>query len=170
MLTTSARVQTQQLVGKAASVNTLLRKHVLERVVPAVASLKSALEEARHPLQRQALQCLVRLMLEHKEHMEEALVTQRQLAAEIKFNIQESQKAARQQRKAAEAGGAGERLTPQASEAALAALPELPAAPGAGYLLLLRCIHVMHAAYTCNAPCSPNRKTCKLNKIATNEP
>lgn len=100
-------VQTQQLANRATTANALLRQHVLERVVPAVASLKSFLEESRHPLQHNALQCLVQLMLEHKEHMEEALVTQRQLAAEIKFNIQEAERARKAARKAAGGAAAG---------------------------------------------------------------
>jgi hypothetical protein len=130
---TRTRVQTQQIHGKAATANALLRKHVLEHVVPAVASLKGSLEEARHPLQRQALHCLVRCMLEHKEHMEEVLVTQLQLAAEIKFHAQEMQKAANKRHK--QQAGASARLSGPASEMGVAAptsmMAQLPVAPSA---------------------------------------
>ena len=123
-------MQAQQLAARSATTSALLRKHTLDKVVPAVASLKAHLEEAHHPMQAQALQCLVRLMLEHKEHMEEALVTQRRLAAEIKCTIQDSQKAARaartQRKNAASAEATGARPTPQTGDA----LGQPPPAPG----------------------------------------
>jgi hypothetical protein len=65
-----------------------LRRHMLERAVPVLATLKGTLEEAKHPLQRDALHCLVRLWLEHPADMDELLVTRVQLASEIKFQAQ----------------------------------------------------------------------------------
>lgn len=68
--------------------NGLIKKHMLERVVPAVASLKATLEEQQHWMQADALRCLVGLLREHTKEVEDILVTQRQLAAEIRFTVQ----------------------------------------------------------------------------------
>ena len=65
-----------------------LRKNMLDKMVPILATLKATLEEAMHPLQRDTLHCLVRLYTEHRADMEEFLVTRSQLAAEIKYNAQ----------------------------------------------------------------------------------
>ena len=66
----------------------LVKKHLMERLVPAVAALKGTLEEGRHWLQQDAMLCLVGLLSGHKDDVEDILVTQRQLAAEIKFSMQ----------------------------------------------------------------------------------
>ena len=65
-----------------------LKKNMLDKMVPILATLKATLEEAMHPLQRDTLNCLVRLYTEHKADMEELLVTRSQLASEIKYNAQ----------------------------------------------------------------------------------
>jgi hypothetical protein len=67
-----------------------LKKNMLERMVPILATLKATLEEAMHPLQRDTLNCLVRLYTEHKAEMEELLVSRSQLAAEIQYNAEVS--------------------------------------------------------------------------------
>jgi hypothetical protein len=65
-----------------------LKKNMLEKMVPILATLKATLEEAMHPLQRDTLNCLVYLYMEHKSEMEELLVNRSQLAAEIQYNAE----------------------------------------------------------------------------------
>lgn len=81
-------VQSQQVNIRSAAISAVVRKHVLDQMVPAVTALKGTLEERRSPLQKQAFECLVRLMIEHKAHMEEALVAHRQLAQEVTYHVQ----------------------------------------------------------------------------------
>lgn len=73
---------------RISAANGAIKKHMLERVVPAVASLKATLEEGQHWMQADALACLVGLLREHTKEVEDILVTQRQLAAEIRFTVQ----------------------------------------------------------------------------------
>jgi ABC-type Fe3+-citrate transport system substrate-binding protein len=123
-------VQVAHLHGKAAAASHLLRKHALDRIVPAIVALKTTLEEKRHPLQRHAVQCLVQLMLEHKDAMEEALAMHRQLAAEIKFALTQQQKAAKVTQQ--------QPPQPQQQRQGAPATPGLgqtePSAPGAPFL------------------------------------
>lgn len=75
-----------KMTGALAAV----KKNMLDKMVPILATLKGTLEEAMHPLQRDTLNCLVRLYTEHRPDMEELLVNRSQLAAEIRYNAQVS--------------------------------------------------------------------------------
>lgn len=86
---TEACVQIGKVTGTArARAMMILNKNMLDKMVPILATLKATLEEAMHPLQRDTLNCLVRLYTEHQPDMEELLGTRSQLAAEIKYNAQ----------------------------------------------------------------------------------
>jgi hypothetical protein len=129
------------LHGKAAAASHLLRKHALDRIVPAIVALKSTLEEKRHPLQRHALQCLVQLMLEHKDAMEEALAMHRQLTAEIKFALAEQQKAAKAAQHQRQRASASPQRTPALGQAE----PRAPGVPRIATVLTLaqRSSHIL---------------------------
>ena len=77
-----------QAAGPVARLNKTVRRMLLEKLVPTLASLKATLEEARSPLQQPATDCLVHLWREHEAEMEDILVSRRQLSAEIRFKAQ----------------------------------------------------------------------------------
>lgn len=77
-----------QVAGSVARLNQTVRRMLLEKLVPTLASLKATLEEAHSPLQQPATDTLVHLWREHEAETEDILVSQRQLSAEIRFKAQ----------------------------------------------------------------------------------
>eukprot|EP00892_Ulva_mutabilis_P001643 jgi/Ulvmu1/1147/UM107_0021.1 len=84
-----------QVAGPMARLNRTVRRMLLEKLAPTLASLRATLDDAHSPLQQPATDCLVHLWREHEADMEDILVSHRQLSAEIRFKAQEAQKAKR---------------------------------------------------------------------------
>eukprot|EP00730_Choanoeca_flexa_P001075 TRINITY_DN10470_c0_g1_i2.p1 TRINITY_DN10470_c0_g1~~TRINITY_DN10470_c0_g1_i2.p1 ORF type:complete len:821 (+),score=281.91 TRINITY_DN10470_c0_g1_i2:31-2463(+) len=72
---------------KAALVSKVAKKTLVESIVPIMISLKTKLEAHRSPLQRALLFFLREVMRDHKDDMEDVMAANRQLAAEITYDL-----------------------------------------------------------------------------------
>lgn len=73
--------------AKDALVSKILRKNVVENIVPIVIGLKQFLEFQRSPLMRDLMIYLRELMKDYKSEIEDVMAADRQLADEIEFDM-----------------------------------------------------------------------------------
>ncbi|GFO01088.1 condensin-2 complex subunit d3-like [Plakobranchus ocellatus] len=85
-------------VAKKVFITQVVRRNVIENIVPVVISLKHMLEKARSPLLKDLMGYLRELMKDYKNEVKDILAADKQLAEEINFDLrtfetQESQQA-----------------------------------------------------------------------------
>ncbi|OWF35473.1 condensin-2 complex subunit D3-like isoform X2 [Mizuhopecten yessoensis] len=73
--------------AKKTLITQVLKKNVIENIVPVVVSLKHMLEQHRSPLQKDLLSYLMELMKDFKNEVKEILSADKQLASEIEFDL-----------------------------------------------------------------------------------
>ncbi|GFH23396.1 Cnd1 domain-containing protein, partial [Haematococcus lacustris] len=83
--------------AKGKLVSAMMKKHLVESVVPLLVELKAMLSETRHPLLGPLMTCMVALLREHKGELEDILVAHKQLAKELLFDMKQAEVAAKQQ-------------------------------------------------------------------------
>ncbi|XP_033751450.1 LOW QUALITY PROTEIN: condensin-2 complex subunit D3-like [Pecten maximus] len=72
--------------AKKTVITQVLKKNVIEHVIPVVISLKHMLEQKRSPLQQDIVAYLIELMKDFKNEVKEILSADKQLASEIEFD------------------------------------------------------------------------------------
>ncbi|XP_053384703.1 condensin-2 complex subunit D3-like [Mercenaria mercenaria] len=95
--------------AKKTIITQVLKKNVIENIVPIVVSLKHMMEKERSPLLKELLMYLRELMKDYKSEVKEILSADRQLATEIEFDLrkfeEQQQEAVRQRNAPASAQG-----------------------------------------------------------------
>jgi hypothetical protein len=114
----------QALAGAAKGrlVSQMMKKHLVEAVVPVIIELKRMMEASRHPLLADLMAAAAAMLKDHKSEIEDILAADRQLAKEILYDIKQAE--------AAEAARAAEEkeIAALSSGAATAAKPSAAAA------------------------------------------
>lgn len=105
--------------AKGKIVSAMMKKHLVEGVVPVLIELKHMLQEARHPLLGPLMTCIASMLKDYKNEIEDILVADKQLAKEVLYDMRQTEAAA----KAAAAAGkrpgtAGGAALPAAAAAA----------------------------------------------------
>eukprot|EP00798_Chlamydomonas_sp_ICE-L_P019509 gene19509-26180_t len=77
-------------------VSAMMKKHLVESVVPLLIELKHMLQEKRHPLLSQLMACMAGLLKDYKNEVEDILVADKHLAKEILFDMRLAEQAAKQ--------------------------------------------------------------------------
>ena len=115
---TEAAAEAATIVGAAKGrlVSQMMKKHLVEAVVPVIIELKRIMEAERHPLLSELMTAAAALLKDHKTEIEDILAADRQLAKEILYDIRQAE-AAEVAARAAEAlaaqgGGSGGAKTP----------------------------------------------------------
>ncbi|EFJ45782.1 hypothetical protein VOLCADRAFT_118285 [Volvox carteri f. nagariensis] len=129
---------TQEDVAKARGklVGAMMRKHLVDSVMPLMVELRYMLQAQKHPLLGSLMLCMATLLRDYKSEVEDILVSDKQLALEITHDIKHYETLAKQQQRQQEAAMAAAlavkpaaacpsasnaRATPQNHAAALAA-------------------------------------------------
>ncbi|CAD7705077.1 unnamed protein product [Ostreobium quekettii] len=81
----------QKARGKAVS--ELMRRHLLEAVVPVMIALKCVLNSRQHPLIADFMLCLRSMLSDHKNEIKDILVADKQLATEILYDLKQAEQA-----------------------------------------------------------------------------
>ncbi|WIA29655.1 hypothetical protein OEZ86_012141 [Tetradesmus obliquus] len=118
-------------------VSALMKRHLVEQVVPVLVELRRLLAELKHPLLVELMGCFAALLKEYKSEVEDILVADKQLAKEILYDIKQAEQAKQQQQQQAAAAAAAARGTAaRAADAAAAAAAALEAGspPPAGVM------------------------------------
>jgi condensin-2 complex subunit D3 len=88
-------------------VSSMMRKHLVESVVPVLVELRRLLQEQRHPLQGDLLAAAAAMLRDYKSEVEDILVADKQLAKEILYDLRQAEAAAKAGRAAQAAAAAG---------------------------------------------------------------
>ncbi|KAF5842057.1 non-SMC mitotic condensation complex subunit 1-domain-containing protein [Dunaliella salina] len=83
--------------AKGKLVSAMMKKHLVESVIPLLIELKHMLQEARHPMLGQLMTCMAAMLKDYKAEIEDILVTDKQLAKELLFDMKQAEQAAKQQ-------------------------------------------------------------------------
>jgi condensin-2 complex subunit D3 len=106
-------------------VSQMMKKHLAEAVVPVLIELKRGMEAARHPLLGDLMAAAAAMLRDHKGELGDMLAADRQLAAEILYDIRRAEARAAEAAALAAGGGRaegeGEEEGGAAAEAAAAA-------------------------------------------------
>eukprot|EP00042_Codosiga_hollandica_P044945 m.449832 g.449832 ORF g.449832 m.449832 type:complete len:1359 (-) comp56904_c0_seq3:122-4198(-) len=86
--------------ARTTMITKIMKKNTAENILPITIALKNMFESKHSPLLRDVLLYIRDLMKEYKEEIEELLSADRQLASEIKFDIQKLENEAKQQKAA----------------------------------------------------------------------
>jgi condensin-2 complex subunit D3 len=73
--------------AKSKIVSQLVKKAIIETIVPIVIALKQILEKAHSPLLRELMAYLNELMKDYKDELQDIMSADRQLASEIEFDL-----------------------------------------------------------------------------------
>ncbi|KAJ8050994.1 Condensin-2 complex subunit D3 [Holothuria leucospilota] len=94
--------------AKTKLISQVVKKNVIENIVPVVIALKQMLAKLRSPLMRYLMLFLKELMKDYRHEIKDILAADRQLAAEIEFDIRrfEEQQQAEEERLAEERAAA----------------------------------------------------------------
>lgn len=65
----------------------VVKKNVIENIIPIVIALKHKLEESKSPLIDDLMNCLRELMKDYKNEVKDMLAADKQLASEIEFDL-----------------------------------------------------------------------------------
>ncbi|KAF8073170.1 Ncapd3 [Scenedesmus sp. PABB004] len=87
-------------------VSALMKRHLVEQVVPVLVELRRLLAEAKHPLLGELMGCFAALLRDYKGEVEDILVADKQLAKEILYDIKQAELAKTQMAAAAAAAHA----------------------------------------------------------------
>jgi condensin-2 complex subunit D3 len=104
-------------------VSSMMRKHLVESVVPVLVELRRLLQEQRHPLQGDLLSAAAAMLRDYKSEVEDILVADKQLAKEILYDLRQADAQAKQQREVQQV---------QQREQAAVVLPVVASAAAAG--------------------------------------
>jgi len=110
---TDPQADAQAIAGAAKGrlVSQMMKKHLVEAVVPVIIELKRMMEASRHPLLAELMAAAAALLKDHKTEIEDILAADRQLAKEILYDIKQAEatEAARaaEEKEIAAAGGGG---------------------------------------------------------------
>ncbi|KAF6260358.1 non-SMC mitotic condensation complex subunit 1-domain-containing protein [Scenedesmus sp. NREL 46B-D3] len=119
-------------------VSALMKRHLVEQVVPVLVELRRLLAELRHPLLVELMGCFAALLKEYKSEVEDILVADKQLAKEILYDIKQAEQAKQQQQQAgtaaAAAAAAAQSTAARAAGAAAEAAPGRCSPPPAGVM------------------------------------
>ena len=87
--------------AKKVLITQVVRRNVIENIVPTVISLKHMLEKKRSPLLKNLMEYLRELMKDYKTEVKDILAADKQLAEEIEFDLRtfEAQQAEREANK-----------------------------------------------------------------------
>ena len=93
-------------------VSQMMKKHLVEAVVPVIIELKRIMEASRHPLLGSLMTAAAAMLKDHKTEIEDILAADRQLAKEILYDIRQEEaadaaRAAEEKESAAAAAVAG---------------------------------------------------------------
>lgn len=126
-------------VLKRGLVSGMMKKHLVEAVVPVLVELKRQLEAAHHPLMSALRATFCALLKDYKAEVEDILVGDRQLAKEILYDLKEAEQRAKEAEQAAAAPAAAQAearpgVSTPAGAAPLAAGMKTPAPPSAARL------------------------------------
>ncbi|KAK9813253.1 hypothetical protein WJX72_011494 [[Myrmecia] bisecta] len=115
--------------AKGKLVSAMMKKHLVEGVVPVLIELKRLLEGLRHHLLGDLMTCIRALLKDYKTEIEDILVGDKQLAKEIMYDMRQADAARQAAAKSAAAATAGGPAGPSAAAAdPLDAASMLPAA------------------------------------------
>ncbi|GAQ85855.1 condensin complex subunit 1 [Klebsormidium nitens] len=81
--------------AKGRLVSAVMKKNLMENVVPILIELKRVLEEARSPLLGPLMECIRSLLKEYKAELDDIFAADRQLGKEILYDIQKHEAAAK---------------------------------------------------------------------------
>eukprot|EP00873_Tetraselmis_striata_P004786 jgi/Tetstr1/425050/TSEL_015515.t1 len=95
-------------VLKRGLVSGMMKKHLVEAVVPVLVELKRQLEAAHHPLMSALRATFCALLKDYKAEVEDILVGDRQLAKEILYDLKEAEQRAKEAEQAAAAPAAAQ--------------------------------------------------------------
>ncbi len=103
----AASANAQVAAAKGRLMNTMIRKHLLEQVVPVLVELHRMLTQARHPLLGPLMKAAAAMLKEHKGELDDIFVGNRQLAKELLHDMQHAEKMAQQQQQQQQQRGGG---------------------------------------------------------------
>ncbi|XP_037089796.1 condensin-2 complex subunit D3-like [Pollicipes pollicipes] len=83
----SGMAEVFQAVAKKTLISQVVKKNVIENMVPIIIALKHKLETARSPLLKELMIYLKDLMKDYKNEIQDILVGDKQLAKEIEFDL-----------------------------------------------------------------------------------
>lgn len=78
--------------AKGKILGKLAKKNTIENIVPIVIELKRKLEQLQSPLLRYLMLYLQTLLVDHKEELDDILATDKQLAAELEYDLRQFKK------------------------------------------------------------------------------
>ncbi|XP_043235483.1 condensin-2 complex subunit D3-like [Amphibalanus amphitrite] len=90
----SGMAEVFQAVAKKTLISQVVKKNVIENMVPIIIALKHKLETARSPLLKELMIYLKDLMKDYKNEIQDILVADKQLAKEIEFDMKRLSEAA----------------------------------------------------------------------------
>ncbi len=67
----------------------MMKKHLVEGVVPVLVELKRSLQEARHPLLGEVMACLGALLKDYKSEIEDILVADKQVGGWVEECVEQ---------------------------------------------------------------------------------
>ncbi|CAL1547494.1 unnamed protein product [Lymnaea stagnalis] len=111
--------------AKKALISHVIKRNVIENIVPAVISLKHILEKNRSPLLRDLMGYLQELMKDYKTEIKEVLSADKQLAEEIEFDLRNFVSRETE----SEARGTSEANTPRSNTPTIIGHKSLPGSP-----------------------------------------
>ncbi|GAB4813688.1 hypothetical protein N2152v2_000734 [Parachlorella kessleri] len=123
--------------AKGKLVSAMMKKHLVEGVVPVIIELKRAMEAARHPLLGDLMAATAAMLRDYKNEIEDILVADKQLAKEILYDMRQAEQQAKQQQQQAAASAQAQAAragsaTPQPSAAGGPGQGGLPSGTSAG--------------------------------------
>jgi condensin-2 complex subunit D3 len=157
--TSDPQADAQAIAGAAKGrlVSQMMKKHLVEAVVPVIIELKRMMEASRHPLLADLMAAAAAMLKDHKAEIEDILAADRQLAKEILYDIKQAEaaeaaRAAEEKEIAAAGGGVQDAVAAKPSPAPAAAVPAKT--PGTGGVAPAKTPHIMK-----NTPASAARGT-----------
>ncbi|KAK9845075.1 hypothetical protein WJX74_010283 [Apatococcus lobatus] len=119
--------------AKSKVVGAMMRKHLVEAGIPVLAELKRMLEAQRHRLLGPLMATLQVLLRDHKNEIEDILVSDRQLAQELLYDMRQAEQQAASAREA-DASSTGPAPGAQANAAGMATPANTAAAVARAHL------------------------------------
>lgn len=129
-----ASTDAASIVGAAKGrlVSQMMKKHLVEAVVPVIIELKRIMEASKHPLLGSLMAAAAAMLKDHKTEIEDILAADRQLAKEILYDIRQAEAAdAARVAEEKEAAAAGAPAAAVPSSVVAAKTPGAPPSAGA---------------------------------------
>merc|ERR1719466_315626 len=120
--------------AKKTIISGVVKKNVMENIIPIIIALKHKLESAKSPLARDLFKYLRKLMEDYKNEVNDILAADKQLAKEIEFDMRryEQEQQEIKEREEQERLAREQRQNNSRSSSNLASVPGSPRSPASG--------------------------------------